>query len=40
MIREYGLYEASFDQSRLGAASREPTSMMTTSWFLFESLQG
>ena len=40
MVRTYGLHEASFDQGSLGSESQEPTSVATSSWFLFESLQG
>ena len=36
----YGVYEARFDQGKLGHVRPKPSMLATTSWFLFESLEG
>ena len=35
---EYGLHEAEFDQGKLGHSRPKPTTVATSSWFLFEAL--
>ena len=34
----YGVYQAKFDQGKLGHVRPKPTEVATTSWYLFESL--
>ena len=40
IARVYNMYEARFDQGKLGHARPKPTTLGTTSWFLFEALHG